>query len=148
MSAHPDYGAVAEFRAALRRFLHASDRITRAHDFSPATYDLLVMIAAAGADGATITSLAERLCLAANSVTELVNRAETAGLVQRGADAADGRITRVTMTRNGERRLASAVSALDADRLHLLRLLADVRTRLRFPDAPDAPRRARRVADL
>ncbi len=132
MSAEPtDYEAVADFRSALRHFLRASEDVLRAHGLTPRRYDLLVMIHAAGDEGATINSLAERLALAANSVTELVDRAQEAGLVSRAADPGDRRAIRVSLTRDGRARLAAAVSALQPQRLHLLNLLADIRTRLR-----------------
>jgi DNA-binding MarR family transcriptional regulator len=82
------YLPIADFRSALRRFLTTSDATVRAHGLTPGQYDLLVMCEAAGAEGTTINSLAERLALAANSVTELVDRAVAAGLAHRHPDAA------------------------------------------------------------
>ena len=131
MTTDPDYRAIADFREELRRFLHATERATTAHGLTPATYDLLLMVRAGEEAGATIGSLARRLGLAANSVTELVDRAEASGLVRRGADPSDGRVTRVSLTRGGHERLAAAVAELDAERLHLLMLLGEVHARLR-----------------
>lgn len=123
--------AIAEFRSALRRFLRASEQVTRAHGLTPGRYDLLVMIAAAGEEGATINSLAERLALAANSVTELVDRAQAAGLTLRAADPRDGRATRVFLTATGRETIRAAVSALGPERRDLLNLLAEIGVRLR-----------------
>jgi DNA-binding MarR family transcriptional regulator len=133
-----DYQPIADFRTALRRFLSTSETVVRRHGLTPARYDLLVMVEAAGGEGTTINALAERLALAPNSVTELVNRAEAAGLVRRHADPADGRVTRVSATPLGRERIAAAVSALAPQRTHLLNLLAAVRARLqaRPTDAP------------
>jgi DNA-binding MarR family transcriptional regulator len=77
-----------------------------------------------------ISVLAERLSLAPNSVTELVDRAERAGLVERRPDEGDARATRVLVTAEGDARIGAAVAALDEQRRHLLDLLADVRKRL------------------
>src|SRR5918992_3041196 len=126
---HEQYRAVADFRSALRRFLAASDTTMRAHGLTPGQYDLLVMCEAAGAEGATITSLAARLSLAANSVTELVNRAVSSGVACRHPDERDGRVIRVRPTASGRERLASVVAALAPERRRLLELLADVSER-------------------
>ena len=130
MDEETPYHAVADFRSALRHFLATSDAAMRVHGITPGQYDLLVMCVAAGREGATITSLADRLALAANSVTELVNRAEAAGLARRRPDASDGRVTRVSPTAEGRDKLATVVAALAPERHRLLTLLADVRERL------------------
>lgn len=124
---------VADFRAALRRFLGETDDVSRVHGLTPTRYDVLVMIKAEGPGGVTISGLAERLALAPNSVTELVDRAEHAGLVARGADDSDARATRVSLTAEGDARITAAVAALDSQRRLLLDLLADVRDRLDVP---------------
>ena len=56
-----------------------------------------------------LTQLAERLQLSRNSVTELVKRAEDAGLLERETDADDQRLVYLRLTREGERRLRGAV---------------------------------------
>ena len=124
------YRAVADFRSALRHFLASTDTSVRAHGLTPGQYDLLVMCEAAGAEGATITSLAARLALAGNSVTELVDRAVAAGVAVRHPDQLDGRVTRVRPTDAGRERLAAAVATLTPERRRLLELLADVSERL------------------
>jgi DNA-binding MarR family transcriptional regulator len=125
-----DYQLIAEFRTALRHFLSETDFLAARHGLTAARYDLLVMIKAAGDEGIMISVLAERLSLAPNSVTELVDRAERAGLVARRPDEGDARATRVLVTAEGDARIAAAVGALDAQRRHLLDLLAHVRQRL------------------
>ena len=77
--------AVAEFRAALRRFLRSSERIARQSGLTPQRHLLLLMIKGArdGSERSTVTELADRLQLAQSTVTELVRRAEEAGLVAR-----------------------------------------------------------------
>jgi DNA-binding MarR family transcriptional regulator len=59
-------------------------------------------------------------------VTELVDRAEEAGLVQRTGDTEDGRVARVELTQAGESRLSAAVVGLRPERRLLFDLLSDV----------------------
>src|SRR5881628_1752635 len=85
---------VAEFRAALRRFLWITERNARAAGLTPQRYLLLLMIkgAADHSEQSTVTELADRLQLAQSTVTELVRRAEEIGLVERERSSIDGRI--------------------------------------------------------
>ena len=80
-----DAVAVAEFRASLRTFLRRSERIARRSGLTPQRHLLLLMIKGApdGSEQSTVTELSERLQLAQSTVTELVGRAERAGLVER-----------------------------------------------------------------
>ena len=128
-----DYAAIATLRSALRRFDHATSELTRRHGLTARRYELLVMVAGAhdGTRSATISELAERLYLALHTVTELVGRAESAGLVVRSADTADRRVTRVRLTPEGEARLAAAASALKPERERLARMLGEIYRRAR-----------------
>lgn len=127
---HPldEYVRVAEFRAALRRFLRRSERVARDSGLTPQRYLLLLMIKGAvdGTERSTVTTLSERLQLAQSTVTELVGRAEDAGLVTRAASAADGRVAHLALTERGERMLATAFTDLDAERRHLLSSLVNL----------------------
>ena len=80
--------------------------------------------AADGSERATPTELAERLQLAQNTVTELVARAEAVGLIEREASESDGRVVRLRLTPEGDRRLAATVSGLREDRQHLIDVLS------------------------
>ena len=127
---HPldEYVRVAEFRAALRRFLRRSERVARESGLTPQRYLLLLMIkgAADGTERSTVTTLADRLQLAQSTVTELVGRAEDAGLVTREASPADGRVAHLALTDRGEERLADAFTDLEAERRHLLSSLVNL----------------------
>src|SRR5213080_1469011 len=103
-----DVSAVAEFREALRRFVRRSERIARKSGLTPQRYLLLLMIKGArdGSEQSTVTELSERLQLAQSSVTELVRRAEEAGLIERRQSTDDGRVAYLQLTREGESRLA------------------------------------------
>src|SRR3954465_2460980 len=104
---------VADFRAALRAFLRTSERNARAAGLTPQRYLLLLMIKGApdGSEQSTVTELAERLQLAQSTVTELVSRAEEIGLVERERSSDDGRIAFLTLTDEGERRLAETFTS-------------------------------------
>src|SRR6058998_2604160 len=89
-----DVIAVADFRAALRRFLRRSERIARQSGLTPQRYLLLLMVKGApeGREQSTVTELADRLQLAQSTVTELVSRAEDAGLITREQSQSDARV--------------------------------------------------------
>ena len=116
-----DVIAVAEFRAALRRFLRRSERIARQSGLTPQRYLLLLMIKGApdGAEQSTVTELADRLQLAQSSVTELVSRAEEAGLVDREQSHSDARVAHLRLTAEGERRLQLSFTQLVTERAQL-----------------------------
>jgi DNA-binding MarR family transcriptional regulator len=117
---------VAEFRAALRKFLRTNERVARASGLTPQRHLLLLMIKGApdGSEQSTVTELAERLQLAQSSVTELVRRAEEVGLVEREPSSADGRVALLRLTAEGERRLARSFTSLAAERAQLRRAFA------------------------
>jgi len=112
---------VAAFRAALRSFLRETELVARTSGLTPQRYLLLLMIKGApdGSERATVTDLVERLGLAQSTVTELVNRAEEMGIIERVPSDADGRVVHVGLTADGERRLAAAFTRLDVERAQL-----------------------------
>jgi DNA-binding MarR family transcriptional regulator len=77
-----------------------------------------------GGERSTVTELAERLQLAQSTVTELVGRAEEAGLLRREPSGLDGRVAHVRLTEDGERRLAEAFTRLESEREELRQALA------------------------
>jgi DNA-binding MarR family transcriptional regulator len=116
-----DVVAVAEFRAGLRRFLRRSERVARDCGLTPQRYLLLLMVkgAADGSEQSTVTELSERLQLAQSTVTELVSRAEEAGLLQREQSQSDARVAHLRLTVEGERRLLQAFTGLATERAQL-----------------------------
>jgi DNA-binding MarR family transcriptional regulator len=120
-----DYASVAEFRAALRRFLRISEEAARRHGLTPRRHLLLLMIKGSpdGAERSTVSELCERLQLAQSTVTELVQRAEDAGLVQREASGTDGRVALLSLTPLGEAKLAGLHRELSDERALLLEYL-------------------------
>ncbi|MDX6644319.1 MAG: hypothetical protein QOK40_46 [Miltoncostaeaceae bacterium] len=96
---------------------------------------MLLMIKGApdGSERSTVTELAERLQLAQSTVTELVSRAEGAGLIEREGSASDGRVAHLRASAEGERRLAATVAAMRPERRRLLELVG----RLGADEPPD-----------
>ena len=110
--------AVADFRAALRSFLRQSERKARSAGLTPQRYLLLLMIkgSPSGRERSTVTELSERLQLAQSTVTELVSRAEEAGLIARKPSPRDGRVAHLRLTEEGERRLLRSFTELAKER--------------------------------
>jgi DNA-binding MarR family transcriptional regulator len=115
-----DYENLLTFRTNLRRFQHWSQTQARAVGLTPAQHQLLLAIKGhRGEHGPTVGELAGYLILRHHSTVELIDRAEAGGFVERWGDAADGRITRVRLTADGEERLSKLAPA-HIDELHRL----------------------------
>lgn len=121
--------SVAEFRVALRRFTHQTEVVARECGITPRWYLLLLLIKGAPdlSERSTVTELAARLHLAQSSVTELVSRAEQAGLVRREPSGRDARVAYLSLTEDGEDRLAQAFQSLAAERRALQDAIAELR---------------------
>jgi len=115
-----DYENLLAFRTSLRRFQRWSQTQARAAGLTPAQHQLLLAVKGhRGEQGPTVGDLASYLLLRHHSTVELIDRAETAGYVERWADSDDGRITRVRLTPDGEKRLNQLAPA-HLDELHRL----------------------------
>jgi DNA-binding MarR family transcriptional regulator len=117
--------AVAALREALRDFLRDRELIAQQSGLTPQRYLLLLMIKGApdGSERATVTQLASRLRLAQTTVTDLVRRAENAGLIEREPSPSDARVTFLRLTAEGERRLARSFRAHTTERDQLRAIL-------------------------
>jgi DNA-binding MarR family transcriptional regulator len=109
---------VAEFRVALRRFQRHTDVVARECGITPAWYLLLLQIKGAPdlSEQTTVTALADRLQLAQSSVTELVSRAEQAGLLERRPSSTDARVVHLRLSARGEKIFARAFRSLGSER--------------------------------
>jgi DNA-binding MarR family transcriptional regulator len=109
---------IADFRAALRTFMRRSEQVSQKHGLTPQRSLLLLMIKGApdGSERMSFGELAERLKLGVNTVTELVARAEQAGLVVRERSERDARVTYLRLTPEGERMLRAAMIETHSDR--------------------------------
>jgi DNA-binding MarR family transcriptional regulator len=100
-----DVQALAEFRYRIRRFLRFSEEAAREAGLEPQQHQLLLAAAGAVNGPATVGELAERLQLKPHSVDELINRAESNGLVSRHRSEEDRRRVLVEPTAEGRRAL-------------------------------------------
>jgi DNA-binding MarR family transcriptional regulator len=123
---HDDFREAATLRAALRKFLRSSERIAREEGLTPSRYLLLLMIKASDEGRSSVTELAERMQLTQSTVTELVTRAETAGLVVREQSTDDARVFWLRLTPDAEERLARAVARNGRERDRLIQLISSV----------------------
>jgi len=106
----------AAFRSELRRFLRRNDELATDLGLTPQRYDLLLQLKAAPDGHSTVTELGKRLHLRQTAVTELVKRAEEAGLVQRRRSDQDRRVFLLELTEDGDRRVTLVFNALRRDR--------------------------------
>ena len=112
-----DFEALAGFRFGIRRYLRFSEQTVRSHGLTPQHYQLLLALKGLpGRERATMSELADRLQLRQHSVGELVNRAQTQGLVPRTPHPPDARAVQVQLTPHGQHALAR-LSALHRDEL-------------------------------
>ena len=117
------YRPAADFRAQLRRFQRRSEEIARRVGITPRQYALLLQIAASDDGSSTVTQLVEQLQLTQSAVTELVQRAEHAGLVCRRASSTDGRVVHLSLSETGAARVAEMHAALGPERAQLRRIM-------------------------
>ena len=83
---------------------------------TPRQYLLLLTLEGRHAGSASIGTLSQELLLAQSTVTELADRAQADGLVERVVARHDARVVLVQTTPEGVRRLGRALGALDGER--------------------------------
>jgi DNA-binding MarR family transcriptional regulator len=115
------YAAAAALRIALRQFHAGSERITHAHGLTPERYELLLLV---DTGSVTVGRIAELLQIRQSAATQLAQRAEQDGLVERTVSDHDGRMHPLRLTRKGKRRLAACLADLEQERTALISILA------------------------
>src|SRR5579859_308429 len=134
-----DYERLLEFRVALRRFQRWSEDQAQDAGLTHVQHQLLVAIKGhRGEVPPTVGDLADYLLLRPHSTVELIDRAETAGLVERTADENDGRVVRVRLTDAGDR-VVRRLTKAHLDRLHELAAVLDDLVN-RYDDADSSSR--------
>lgn len=99
-----DFAALLAFRDGLRRFMRWSEDCAKTVGITPAQHQLLLSIR--GHRGpASLRDIADHLLLKHHSAVELVDRAESAGLVERLRDDTDHRVVHVHLTAEGDHKL-------------------------------------------
>lgn len=104
----PDFEHLLKLRTGLRRFLRWSERQAEAAGLTGTQHQLLLAIRGhPDPAGPTIGAVADYLVVRHHSAVGLIDRAEAAGLVQRGSDPTNNSTVRVLLT-------ASGIDKLDA----------------------------------
>ncbi|HZE16172.1 MAG TPA: MarR family winged helix-turn-helix transcriptional regulator [Mycobacterium sp.] len=102
-----DFKRLLAFRVALRRFQRWSETQAQLSGLTHVQHQLLVAVKGHKGDRhPTISDVAGYLLLRHNSAVELVDRAVTAGLVQRATDPDDARVVRIELTGRGDELVA------------------------------------------
>jgi DNA-binding MarR family transcriptional regulator len=106
------YETLAEFRYALRQFIHFSEEAAQSAGITPQHHQALLAIKGyPGRDSVTVGELAERLQLRHHSAVGLVNRLVAEKLVSRAPSTEDRRQVFIQLTSRGENVLAKLSSA-------------------------------------
>lgn len=105
-------GAVTNVMRVQQILLAAVDTTLRPHGLTFARFEALVLLGFSRRGSLPMRIMGERLQLHPTSVTNIVDRLEADGLVQRRPHPTDGRATLVTVTPAGERRRQAATAAL------------------------------------
>ncbi|WP_409428698.1 MarR family winged helix-turn-helix transcriptional regulator [Mycobacterium sp. SMC-11] len=102
------YSRLLAFRTRLRRFERWSADQAQAAGLTPAQHQLLLAVRGhSDSRGPTVGDIAEYLLLRHHSAGELIQRAETAGLVTRVRDSGDQRVIRLQLTETAAQCLQS-----------------------------------------
>ncbi|MGI8682519.1 MAG: MarR family winged helix-turn-helix transcriptional regulator [Mycobacteriales bacterium] len=119
------YRDLLAFRVALRRFNRWSEDQAGAAGLTHAQHQLLLAVRAHDDQrGPTVGQVAGYLLLRHHSAVELIDRAVTAGLVQRRRDDEDARVVRLGLTPLGVQRVTE-LTALHLEELRRLAPLLD-----------------------
>jgi DNA-binding MarR family transcriptional regulator len=99
-----DFRDQANFRGALRKFLHFSEEQARAHGITPQQHLLLLVIRGHPSyPTVTVGEAAEALQIRHHSASLLVDRCVRRGLLDRKEDPIDRRRVQLSLTPEGER---------------------------------------------
>ena len=94
---------LAEFRYALRQFIHFSEAAAQAAGITPQQHQALLAIKGfPGRDSVTVGELAERLQLRHHSAVGLIDRLVVEKMVSRSPSDKDRRQVLIQLTRRGE----------------------------------------------
>ena len=117
-----EYGALADFRFALREFQAFSETHVAEVGLTPQQHQALLAIRGASQDGVSIGYLANRLILKPQSMSGLVARLEDLSLIRRRASTTDRRQSLLELTDKATR-LLEQLSLLHRDEVLRIRPL-------------------------
>jgi DNA-binding MarR family transcriptional regulator len=122
---------LAGIRFAIRRFLAASETITKQGGVTPLQHQALLAMQTWDAGPMAMKDLADQLLIAHHAAVQLVNRLEKAGLAERNRSSEDRRNVWVGLTGEGKRLLNRLASLHLAEMLRQEPLLTQSLARLR-----------------
>jgi DNA-binding MarR family transcriptional regulator len=96
------YQGLAGFRLALRRFLAASEAISKTAGVTPQQYQAMLAIKTWPSHAMTMGDLADQLMLTHHATVQLVNRMTKAGIAERMPSPVDRRSVLLRLTPTGE----------------------------------------------
>lgn len=134
-----DYGALAEFRYQLRKFLAFSETASEKSGLTPQQYQALLAIKGfSNPEPISVGDLARFLLIRHHTAVELMDRMTKLGLLSRIVDEQDGRRVLLKLTAKGEQKLRMLAKihfeALRSASPALARILkAFQRVQLRWP---------------
>jgi DNA-binding MarR family transcriptional regulator len=96
------YQGLAGFRFALRRFLAASETISKRAGVTQQQYQAMLAIRTWPSKTMTVKDLSEELLLTHHAAVQLVNRLQRGGLVERRPSATDRRSVWLRLSARGE----------------------------------------------
>ena len=103
MPSDKDYEHLLAFRTRLRRFDQWSRTAAEDHGLTHAQHQLLLAIRGfLGPQGPTIGDVAELLLVKHHTVSELVDRTQAIGLIERVRDTDDNRRVHLLLTQKGQ----------------------------------------------
>ena len=114
--ATPDYGRLAGFRFALRRFLRFSEDAAAAVGLTGQHYQAMLVVRACPEERRlTIADLAQQLLIKHNSAVELVDRLADLDLLKRTTARQDRRKVELSLTPRGRNLLAKLAAVHRAE---------------------------------
>ncbi|MCL2543596.1 MAG: MarR family transcriptional regulator [Nocardioidaceae bacterium] len=125
MPTDDQYRRLLAFRNALRRFDQWSRQAAEEHGLTHAQHQLLLAIRGSGTEGGpSVGEVAEALMVRHHTATELVDRTQQHGLVERTRSTQDARRVQLALTAEG-RRVLESLTAVHLEELRRLGPLLD-----------------------
>lgn len=118
------------------------NELFKAHDLSPAQYNVLRILRGAGPEGLTCGGVSQRLIQHDPDVTRLLDRLEKRALIERHRDQKDRRVVRTAITAGGLDLLAQLDAPVDAVHEQQLGALSESRLTDLIALLEDARRKA------
>jgi DNA-binding MarR family transcriptional regulator len=100
------FRGLSDFRQALRRFLAASEAISRDGGVTQQQYQALLAIKASAGEHMSMSDLADQLLLTHHAAVQMVDRLAKAGLARREPSERDRRQVRLALSAAGDQLVA------------------------------------------